>query len=283
MVLESVLNNPLPLAKFPWSRRHEALRLARLALHSLHHLFTAGLGDFNLEITFSRSCAFSPGTGCGAPATAATASHAAPLAGTVQDGNAATSPRAKDATPHTLTFSSPGRAAVPAAAVAAAGAAMAAQERAKLDIGIQTDSGSPVSGGDCDEAVEEQGAAPMDTDPPCANAPTSVVSTGAAVNGTHALSRSASCAMEGDAVLRKGEVTILRAAGAETATGDAQRAAAVVTHVHLQATPKQEHNVVATDDSGAGVFQPCHFEDAVQLQLIMFRTVYPLPPSIDTC
>lgn len=248
MVLESVLNNPLPLAKFSWSRRHEALRLARLALHSMHRLFTAGLGDFNLEVTFSPSCAFSnaPATTAAPPSTAAASGAAASVhaAGGAQEASPACPAQARPpAAPHTLTVASPGRAAVPAAAVAAAGAALAMQ--AKLDIGIQTDSGSARSGG-CDGGATEDGAAPMDTDAPQYCVPAAVVTTGTAVNGMHAMSRSASCAMEGDAVLRKGEAAAARTDAAAVAAAPAD----------LEGTPKQQQQPV-TDTAAAGMPLPC--------------------------
>jgi hypothetical protein len=231
MILESVLNNPLPPMKFPWSRRHEAVRLARLALHSLHQLSAAGLGDFNLEVTFSPSCSLSPAT---VPVPKVSDPGELPTSST----HVGTSPQSKNvAAPQqqTLKFSSPGCAAVPAAAAAAS------QQRRMQDISIQTGSPSPEhSDGQRGGTVDAHKAAvSMETDPAHANATAAVVSTAAPVSGTHALSRSASCALECDGVHRKGDV------GAETKACSVQRTEGAAPS-DMPATPKHCNGAVAT-------------------------------------
>jgi hypothetical protein len=208
MILESVLSNPLPCAKFPCSRRHEATRLARLALHSLHQLHAAGLGHFNLELAFSPSCVLAPATG--AHPVPEVSDSGDPPDAVNANTHSALSPRTKNATihqPQTFKISSPGCAAMPPAAAAGA---VAAQDTGARDFGGHIDSGSPShsAGQQGGSADARKVAAPLHSEPPHENEPAAVavVSAGAPVHGTHALSRSASCALECDGVLRKGFV-----------------------------------------------------------------------------
>ena len=85
----------------------------------------------------------------------------------------------------------------------------------------------------------------MDTDVPHSSAPPAMAPPGPAANVLQAMSRSASCAMEGDAVLRKGEAALAGAPRTDTT-------AVAATPSDVRGTPKQHESVPATDAAAAG-------------------------------